>query len=558
LSATGADEDVAATLEATAAKALARGAPSTAAELAEWSVSLTPTDDPAALHRRRLEASRRWRTLGNTVRQRALLDEALRASSHGPERAEVLRQLASMAGDEGERFSARELIAEALEHAAGDDALSAAICLDAVWLEGGFGGSLDAAQSALAHAERAGNPALEAQALSRLGYTSFSHGLGFRRDLFERALGLEEEVGYIDAANRPTTLYGVTAKWAGDMPLSRTLLEEAIDRARRDDDASGSVVLFYLAWHHLITGDWPHALSCTDEAREIAADAERQGDVAIVLATRSIVEAHLGSFDEARAHLDETGGAAKHAKGLSDTYPVLRTYGASLLSLLAGEPSDAADLLEPMMAALLARGLVEPGYHPWFPTCLEALIQAERVDEAEILCERLEATAVRFERHWPRAVCAHARGSIAAARGDVSGALKHVERAAEFHENTGRPFDRACTLLLQGQLLRRAKQRRRARESLEAALAEFARLGAAPWATKAQAELARLGGRPPARGLTPTEERLASLVAAGRSNKQIASELFVTVRTVETNLSRIYAKLGLHSRGELTAWLNGR
>jgi DNA-binding CsgD family transcriptional regulator len=554
----GSDEEVAATLEAAAAAALARGGPATAAELAEWSVRLTPADYAAALHRRRLEASRRWRTLGNTVRQRALLDEALGASSRGPERAEVLRQLASIAGDEGERFSARALIAEALEDAAGDDVLSAAICLEAVWLDGGFGGSLDAAQRALEHATRSGDPALEAQALSRLGYTSFSHGLGFRRDLFERAVALEEEVGFIDAANRPTTMYGVTAKWAGDIQLSRTLLEQAIARARRDEDASGNIVLFYLAWHHLITGDWSRALACTDEAREIAADAEREGDVAIVLATRAIVEAHLGLFDEAREHLDETSDAAEHAKGLSDTYPVLRSWGAGLLSLLAGQPSDAAALLEPMMSALLARGLVEPGYHPWFPTCAEALIQAGRVEDAEALCEQLEATAVRFERRWPLAVCAHVRGSVAAARGDVTGALEHLDRAATLHEGTGRPFDRACTLLLQGQLLRRVKQRRRARETLEAALGEFERLGAAPWAAQARAELERVGGRAPARGLTPTEARLAALVAAGRSNKQIAGELFVTVRTVETNLSRIYAKLGLHSRGELTAWLNGR
>jgi DNA-binding NarL/FixJ family response regulator len=93
-------------------------------------------------------------------------------------------------------------------------------------------------------------------------------------------------------------------------------------------------------------------------------------------------------------------------------------------------------------------------------------------------------------------------------------------------------------------------------ESLEEALRELERLGAALWAERARAELARIGGRPPSRGLTPTEERIARLVAAGKSNKEIAAELYVTVRTVETNLSRIYAKLGLRSRGELAAWLS--
>jgi DNA-binding NarL/FixJ family response regulator len=76
------------------------------------------------------------------------------------------------------------------------------------------------------------------------------------------------------------------------------------------------------------------------------------------------------------------------------------------------------------------------------------------------------------------------------------------------------------------------------------------------WAEKAREELSRVGGRAPASSeLTPTEERIAALVAAGKSNKEVAAELFLTVRTVETNLSRIYAKLGVRSRTELAAKL---
>jgi len=73
------------------------------------------------------------------------------------------------------------------------------------------------------------------------------------------------------------------------------------------------------------------------------------------------------------------------------------------------------------------------------------------------------------------------------------------------------------------------------------------------WAEHARDELARIGGRRPSKGaLTPTERQLAALVAEGRSNKEVAAALFVTPKTVETRLSRIYSKLGIHSRGELT------
>jgi DNA-binding NarL/FixJ family response regulator len=104
---------------------------------------------------------------------------------------------------------------------------------------------------------------------------------------------------------------------------------------------------------------------------------------------------------------------------------------------------------------------------------------------------------------------------------------------------------------------RRAKRRRAARESLQAAVAILEEIGAAPWAQKARAELARIGGR--ARGgdeLTATERRVAELVAEGRTNREVAAALFVTPRTVEWNLTKIYAKLHVRSRAELTRRLS--
>jgi DNA-binding CsgD family transcriptional regulator len=203
-------------------------------------------------------------------------------------------------------------------------------------------------------------------------------------------------------------------------------------------------------------------------------------------------------------------------------------------------------------------GFVEPGIYPWFPTQAEALVQLGRLDEAEELVDWMEGNALRLERRWALAMCAHVRGMIAGARGDSATALEKLERAVELHSGVGRPFDRAWTFLAYGQALRRAKQRRAAREALEESVREFERLGATLWTERARDELSRIGGRGPASNeLTPTEARIAALVANGKSNKQTASELHITVRTVETNLSRIYAKLGVHSRTELGARLRG-
>jgi DNA-binding NarL/FixJ family response regulator len=102
-----------------------------------------------------------------------------------------------------------------------------------------------------------------------------------------------------------------------------------------------------------------------------------------------------------------------------------------------------------------------------------------------------------------------------------------------------------------GSVRRRAKRKAAARDALDEALANLEAIGARLWADRARAELARIGGRARSSGLTPTEERVAELVAEGRSNKEVADELFVSVRTVEANLTRIYAKLGIRSRTEL-------
>ncbi|MGH3070856.1 MAG: helix-turn-helix transcriptional regulator, partial [Gaiellaceae bacterium] len=136
--------------------------------------------------------------------------------------------------------------------------------------------------------------------------------------------------------------------------------------------------------------------------------------------------------------------------------------------------------------------------------------------------------------------------------GDLDAAHVAVEQALAAHERLPQPFELARTMLVLGTVERRARRWRAAREALARALEIFDHLGASLWAEKAGAELARVAGRAPGRsGLSETEERVAGLVAGGLSNKQVAAELFVTVRTVEANLTRIYAKLGVRSRTEL-------
>jgi DNA-binding CsgD family transcriptional regulator len=184
----------------------------------------------------------------------------------------------------------------------------------------------------------------------------------------------------------------------------------------------------------------------------------------------------------------------------------------------------------------------EPGSARFVADDIEALIGLDRLEEAETLLARLEERAHKLDGASGLASAARCRGLLTAARGDLDAALASLVGALAAHDRVSLPLDRARTLLALGMTRRRAKQRRAARESLEQALALFDELGARSWAERTRTELGRISGRRASDGeLTPTELQIVALAGEGRSNKEIAAAVFLTPKTVETKLSRIYA-----------------
>jgi DNA-binding CsgD family transcriptional regulator len=173
------------------------------------------------------------------------------------------------------------------------------------------------------------------------------------------------------------------------------------------------------------------------------------------------------------------------------------------------------------------------------------------LDRAERLVARLEERAKELPRPWVLAVSARCRGLLQSARGDQDGAIVSMQLAMTHHEHLDMPLERARTLLALGQVHRRRNERRAARAAFEESLATFERLGVSPWAARAQTEIARVPVRRAATDLTPTEERIAQLVATGLTNREVADRAFISPKTVEANLARVYDKLGVHSRAEL-------
>lgn len=141
----------------------------------------------------------------------------------------------------------------------------------------------------------------------------------------------------------------------------------------------------------------------------------------------------------------------------------------------------------------------------------------------------------------------------------MDSALAAYDQALAWHAKVDLPLDRGRTLLALGAAQRRMKRRREARATLEEALGVFERIGAALWAERARAELKRISGRAATPGaLTPAEERVAALVLQGKTNKEVAAALFLSDRTVEGHLARIFGKLGIRHRAELAGALQTR
>ncbi|MGH6914868.1 MAG: LuxR C-terminal-related transcriptional regulator [Geminicoccales bacterium] len=222
-----------------------------------------------------------------------------------------------------------------------------------------------------------------------------------------------------------------------------------------------------------------------------------------------------------------------------------------MLGFLALSQGDASAAHECLSGYSIERGIEGTKRISFIGDEIDALIQLGQLDAAIALTDELHRRGQLLHRPHLSAVAARCRARAEAAKGVAGATQGALLEAADTFLQLRLPFERARTLLALGEVRRRAKQKRAAREALGAALATFEELGAPLWAEKTRAELARIGGRSPSGSLTASERRVADLVAQGYSNKEVAAALFVSVRAVEANLSRIYGKLGIGSRTEL-------
>ena len=553
--ATGPDPKVANALERGAQRARARGAPAAAADLSEEAAQLTPPDRGVDRRRRLADAGYFHFESGDSRRALVLLEDVAAELPAGAERAGLRIRLARVRSYSDDLSAATDLFLQAASEAGADQALLARAHEGAAALLFRQRTRLD---EAVEHARRAaelaracGDDALLALALSSQVLAEATLGRPEAGATLEAALELQPEVENERILAQPEFAAAIAWMWweqpGGVGPAAEKLIERGLATG---DEGSLAYVYVMLAQAECLLGDFEQGWRNAEAAREIAEQAGQEAVVGYGLAVRALADAHRGREDAAR----EAAGRARELGRATEFTPVTQFAGAALglLELSLGHPAEAAEELAPIVALARAEGIDEPGLTRYVPDQVEALVELGRLEEARGLLDWHEGNAERLGRRGAKASAYRCRGLLAAAEGRLDDALGAFERAVAEHDAAPLPFDRARTLLVQGAALRRAKRKADARDTLEQAVAAFDELSATAFAKRARDELARTGGRRRSEGgLTATERQIAELVAEGRSNKEVAAALFVTVKTVEANLSRVYAKLGLRSRADL-------
>jgi DNA-binding CsgD family transcriptional regulator len=542
--------EVASILEEAAGSAHARGALATAAELAQQALRLTPLANVEDTRRRLLVAADRHHAAGDSARAVAQLTRAREEAAPGVERSAVLVHLAAVERGPREKEA---LYLQALAEAKGDESLEATIHLELAglmrWGEGVERGAAHAALAVRA-ASRIDDLALKRDALARHADWQFRAGRGLQRAEMDEARALERSLPGGPLMDGPTGEYCHQLVWSVELePARRLLLELRELFTRRHDARNEASALWNLGFLDWRAGNWEQADRYASGSLELLTQLGRVMPPDEFPA--AVIAAHRGRIDDARTRAQ---GAIARAEtegiqiGQSGHGWVLGFIEHSL-----GHP-DAA--LEQLRRSYELRNtfMHEPGMRVELADLLEALIATGELDEAEDILATWETRAGAIDRAWALAILARCRGLLLAARRDLEGAFASFERALAQHARSTDPFHHARTLLALGRTQRRAKKRRVARDTLEDALARFDGLGAPLWAEQTRAELARIGGRAPSRDeLTEAERRIAELVAEGRTNREVAAALFLTVHSVETALTRVYRKLGVRSRAELAS-----
>jgi DNA-binding CsgD family transcriptional regulator len=551
LSVLGVDSETADAIEDAARRASGRGAHDVAAELFEAARRATPKDDGDSLARRLLGGAEARNALGEFSAARALAEQALASASDAARRAEALVLLAALDWFDGAAAAATDRVEQALRAVAEDAGRQAPIY--AKFVRFNFSHDLERAiryaDAAIALLGEEQHPALAAHVLIDRFFAGALRGERAERELLDRGIALEEHAAHLPDGPQPMPLIWCHCADEIDAARRRYAWEEAWYTERGEE--------LWLAdrWSHvavaeLRAGEWEEAERLVEASCDVAEQLEVRGPRAMVFEKRALIDAHRGRIERARNTLLPL--VEGYERVGQDWWAALALSTLAFAHRCAGDDEEADDALARMREHARAVGVRDILFDRSEPYQIDSLLERGELERARPVLARLEERARVLPRPWITAALPGARALAAAADGDTARGLVVFDE-----RDTTRllpPFETAWSLFVEGRLRRRAKQKRAAAAALEQAVEMFGRVGAPTWTARARQELDRVGlRRTPPDELTASESRVAELAASGLTNREIAQAAFMSVKTVEANLARIYRKLGIHSRAELGA-----
>lgn len=536
------DPDTLIALDVAATTVDVKGNPVAAAELVELAIGLgggTPA--------RRLVAARHHLRAGDLARSYVLAESALAALPAGGQRVAAWLLMAGSRLCHGDFESATEILQCAQDDAAKQPDLLLRVHLCSALAQLSLG-DVDAAQrhcmQAITRAESAGDPHLISQALAIHVVLQCRRGLGLDEATMARAMRLEDLDVDTPAPFSAHAVNALALAWMGRLAEAESRLSDVMERSiTRGADSELPWLQFHAAMIEIGMGRYSDAAAT---ATETLLWAEQTGSsyVRMLAVVPGVLAAvYSGREQDARTQIELA------ARGHGELTPWPR-MALGILEVSLGNYSEALNVLRP----LLSRHGDDIDMVTFYviPDAVEAMIAVGDLDDADELTTSLELTGSRLGQPWMTAGGARCRSMVLAARGDLAGAERAAGQAMTAHRTLPAPFERARTQLVLGQVQRRLRHRQAARATLQEAHATFKALGAPIWAARAAVKVERVQvvrGRDS--DLTPAERRVAELAAAGMTNKDVASALFVSPKTVECNLGRVYRKLGIRNRVEL-------
>lgn len=550
LGATHAEPEVVLALDTAADTARARGAPAVSAELLELAIGLG-ADTPA----RRIRAAKHCLHGGDADRALALLEPALTELPPGPLRAAAAHVHSGILTFSNSFARAAEVLNSAVPDAEGDEHLQAQMHLGlamALGMSGRIDDAIHHASEAVHRAEIVGEVSLISQALSMEISVRCVAGYGVDPPALHRALRFESPDVDVPIAFRASAVDALMKLWTGQLEHARTQFREV---HRRCLERGAETDLIWLAGHRFFAELWSGDYGAAEAmAGELMQRGQQLGSAhATIIATYqyALVAAYRGRESEARAGaMSAITAAAQHNASYLMLWPAMALV---FLDTSLGNYTDALATMGPLLTRLdPPTGASEMFTSSFVPDAIEALIGVGRADDAEQLIVAMETNGERLDRPWALAVGARGRAMQWAANGDLKRAAVSIAEAMAHHAHLSMPFETARTQVLLGQIQRRQRQTTLAVATFAECLQTFEKLGTTTWAARARRELARTKvGRNHDQELTPSERRVAELASSGRTNRDIAAALFISPKTVEQNITRIYRKLGIANRAEL-------